>query len=153
MNSYIPVSIVIFLRNKSDQGLELWMQERREDGPLNGLWEFPGGKIEANEDSFQAGKREVLEEVGVDLGDRELPLFITHPYEYNDRKVCLYVHLCQEVDPPSKLGKWWPLDFEKKSKDLDGIIPPVNHHIIDELLIFLEKEANIKREVHNHGCS
>jgi hypothetical protein len=57
------------------------------------------------------------------------------------------------VNPPAKLGKWWTLDFKEKSKPLEGKIPSVNHHIIDELLVFIEREAKIKGEVRTDGCS
>ena len=41
--------------------------QRRDEAVLPGLWEFPGGRIEAGEDDAQALAREVRARVGVDL--------------------------------------------------------------------------------------
>jgi len=34
---------------------------------LPGVWEMPGGKLEKNEDSMQALKREIMEETGIEI--------------------------------------------------------------------------------------
>lgn len=53
-------------------------------------WEFPGGKIEANESVSDALKRELHEEVGLEVHNSEPWLEITH--DYSDKAVCLKVH-------------------------------------------------------------
>jgi len=47
-----------------DGGLYL-ITQRREEAVLPGLWEFPGGRVEAGETDEQALSRELLERIGV----------------------------------------------------------------------------------------
>jgi 8-oxo-dGTP diphosphatase len=45
------------------------------------MWEFPGGKVEPNEDLFTALKREIKEELHCEIETRELHNDIVHEYE------------------------------------------------------------------------
>ncbi len=61
--------------------------ERKSDGPFNGLWEFPGGKIAAGEDPADALRRELAEELGIDV--EEYHPFMELHHDYPDRSVDL----------------------------------------------------------------
>ncbi len=43
------------------------LSQRKQGGHLAGAWEFPGGKVEPDEDPAAAAVRELHEELGVDI--------------------------------------------------------------------------------------
>ena len=61
--------------------------ERLCDGPFDGLWEFPGGKISGDESAGEALRRELEEELGIEATD--LRPFMELHHEYPDRIVDL----------------------------------------------------------------
>jgi len=61
-------------------------------GSMGGLWEFPGGKIEANETVVECIVREIKEELGVTVTVEEPLTAIDCSYE--DFHLTLVAHLC-----------------------------------------------------------
>lgn len=51
-------------------------------GPLAGKWEFPGGKVEANESPRQALEREIVEELECRIRVGKELTTTTHPYDF-----------------------------------------------------------------------
>lgn len=62
----VSVAVGLLLKN----GCVL-MGERRPDKIYSLHWEFPGGKLEANESTLDAVRRELREELGVEIQDME----------------------------------------------------------------------------------
>ena len=74
---------------------------QRNYGEFNGLWEFPGGKIDENESNEEALIREIKEELNVDiLIDR---YFTTIEYDYPNFHLIMDCYLCH-LDDYSKIN-------------------------------------------------
>jgi 8-oxo-dGTP diphosphatase len=58
----------------------LLITQRRPDDHLGGLWEFPGGKVETDENFPSCLIRELREELGIEVAVHELIAEITHAY-------------------------------------------------------------------------
>lgn len=132
----IPISIVIFARKITNQSAELWMQKRQEDGPLNGLWEFPGGKIEAGEDSVLCASREVSEEVGLEVDPADIRLFKIYKHDYADRSVTLFSHLVIKEHHANESG-WKLISFKAPLESIDDKVPEANKRIIEDICKYL----------------
>lgn len=71
---------------------EVLIAKRAEHQHQGGLWEFPGGKVEAGETVAQALQRELQEEVGLDCKLDEMSPLIQIPFHYSDKSVYLDVY-------------------------------------------------------------
>lgn len=83
----LKVAVAIIYKNR-----KIFIQKRKSKGLMAGLWEFPGGKIEA-EKPEEAAVREVKEEVGISI--KNLRFFKRIKYGYTKYTVDLH---CFEAD-------------------------------------------------------
>ncbi|HEY9645950.1 MAG TPA: A/G-specific adenine glycosylase [Chroococcidiopsis sp.] len=72
---------------------QILIDRRRQEGLLGGLWEFPGGKIEPGETVEECIKREIREELGIEISVGDRLIAIDHAYSHF--RVTLNVHHCQ----------------------------------------------------------
>ncbi len=63
--------------------------------PLAGLWEFPGGKVEPDEDPEDAAIRELREELGIDIAKEDLVPLTFASHVYADFHLLMPVFLCR----------------------------------------------------------
>jgi 8-oxo-dGTP diphosphatase len=83
---------VAVICNKSGQIL---IDRRKLGGAMGGMWEFPGGKIEAAETVADCIVREIREELGIQIAVGEHLISIEHTYP--TFQITLIVHNCQHI--------------------------------------------------------
>jgi mutator protein MutT len=82
---------------------KLLITQRPAGGHLAGLWEFPGGKREGNESFEDCLRRELMEELGIEVEVGELVDSITH--DYPEKTVHLRFFRCNwKRHEPQALG-------------------------------------------------
>lgn len=88
---------------------KILITRRPERGLLGGLWEFPGGKQEAGESLKKALRRELQEELGIDVRVGKRICAVDHAYSHFS--ITLHVFRCALIsDRPKAIGcaewKW-----------------------------------------------
>ncbi len=86
----IPVTCAIILRND-----KILVAQRSASMKQALKWEFPGGKIEANETSEQCLLREIKEELNLEI--EIIQQLDTHVYDYGNFSIQLMPFVCKYV--------------------------------------------------------
>jgi 8-oxo-dGTP diphosphatase len=71
------------------EGGRVLLTQRKAGAHLEGAWEFPGGKVHDGEDPRQALRRELREELGLDVAVGEIVEVTFHRYEEEKKSVLL----------------------------------------------------------------
>jgi A/G-specific adenine glycosylase len=71
---------------------QVLIAQRPEDGLLGGLWEFPGGKLLPGEDLVGCLKREICEELGIEVAVKGALGVYQHAYTHF--RVTLHAFAC-----------------------------------------------------------
>ncbi len=112
-------------------GAPVLLTRRREGSHLAGMWEFPGGKVEAGEDPERAVVRECLEEIAVSLEVVDILEVAWH--RYREKDVLLLFYDCRMVsgevqDLEVAEHAWVPVD-----RLTDYPLPPPDARLVDKL--------------------
>lgn len=105
--------------------------KRPDHAHQGGLWEFPGGKLEAGETAGHGLARELDEELGIRVTESR-PLIRIH-HDYGDRHVLLDVHRVDvfEGEPHGREGQ--PLDWMHPDAMESRLFPAADRPIINAL--------------------
>ncbi|MDG2089577.1 MAG: 8-oxo-dGTP diphosphatase MutT [Gammaproteobacteria bacterium] len=122
MSSLVHV-VVGIIRNIQGEVLIALRDQKKHQG---GLWEFPGGKVEAGESVIEALKRELQEELGLELISSFPLLEVEH--NYGDKLV--------------RLDVWEVESFQGAASGKEG--QPIKWVELEELQNYQFPEANIE---------
>jgi 8-oxo-dGTP diphosphatase len=88
----------------SDGADRILISRRADHLHQGGLWEFPGGKVEQSESVIDALRRELFEELAIEVAEQESLITIEH--DYADKAVFLDV--------------WWVRAFAGEPRGCEG---------------------------------
>ncbi len=109
-----------------------FIAKRPDNAMLGGLWEFPGGKREGEETLESCCKREIREELGIEVKVGEQIAIIKHAYSHF--KITMHAFHCsiQKGSPKTKNGM--PFLWATKEDLTDYAFPRANRKLIETLL-------------------
>ncbi len=111
--------------------------QRPEGKQLAGLWEFPGGKIDAGERPEEALIRELREELGIEVKAACLaPLtFASHGYE--DFHLLMPLYVCRRWEGQIVAREGQALKWVESRQLRDYPMPPADEPLIPALIELL----------------
>jgi A/G-specific adenine glycosylase len=109
----------------------LLIQRRPDEGLLGGLWEFPGGKQESGEDLKSACRRELREELGIEVNVEEP--FYTLSHAYSHFKITLHAFRCRLAGGTPSSNEGQPFQWVTIDELDDYAFPRANRRLIEEL--------------------
>ncbi|MBW8640809.1 8-oxo-dGTP diphosphatase MutT [Hoeflea sp. WL0058] len=117
-----------------DQDRRVLIAQRPEGKSMAGLWEFPGGKVEAGETPEETVIRELEEELGVTTRAACLaPLtFASHAYETFHLLMPLYI--CRKFDGAPQPREGQALKWVRPARLRDYPMPPADEPLIPFLI-------------------
>ena len=129
MKEIFVVAGILFAHDKS---ILLAQRSVEKSFPLQ--WEFPGGKIEEGENSEEALKRELFEELNIEIDKIKLFDSVVHEYELFRANIEFFLINEWSGKLINKEGQnlhWKKLDDLRGLKILDADVP-----VIDKLIAF-----------------
>jgi 8-oxo-dGTP diphosphatase len=105
--------------------------------PMAGLWEFPGGKIEAGEKPEITLIRELKEELGIDVNEACLAPLTFASHSYDDFHLMMPLYVCRRWEGVVTAMEGQNLAWVRPNKLRDYPMPaadiPLIPHLIDLL--------------------
>lgn len=114
-----------------DSAGQILISKRLDHLHQGGLWEFPGGKVEAGESVQHALCRELQEETGILISVQRPLIKIYH--DYGDKHVCLDVWLTKLKSGEAQGLEGQPLAWVSRAKLADYSFPAGNQAILTAL--------------------
>ena len=125
------VHVVIGIIQNSKQ--QILLSRRKLESHLGGLLEFPGGKVEKNESPVDALRRELFEELKIEISD--ISQLIQVPYCYTDRKVLLDAYLINKYTGGIIANEVQDIQWEFIHSLDEEQFPAANHGVLKALTL------------------
>lgn len=110
---------------------KILIDQRQPDGLLGGLWEFPGGKQKINEKIETTIRREIKEELNIEIEVGKHLITVRHAYSHF--KITLHVYTCSYLSGRCKAIGCAAHKWIRPDQLDDFTFPAANHKIIAAL--------------------
>jgi 8-oxo-dGTP diphosphatase len=97
---------------------------------LAGLWEFPGGKVEAGESPEACLIRELNEELGITVAHACLAPFVFASHAYGDTHLLMPLYLCRRWEGFVTAREHEALAWVKPARMADYPMPPADEPLV-----------------------
>jgi 8-oxo-dGTP diphosphatase len=111
--------------------------ERPAGRSMAGLWEFPGGKVEAGETPEATLIRELKEELGIDVKEACLAPLTFASYTYDDFHLLMPLYVCRRWEGIVEPQENQRLAWVRPNKLRDYPMPPADLPLIPHLTALL----------------
>jgi 8-oxo-dGTP diphosphatase len=116
-----------------DKDGRILLSQRPEGKQLAGLWEFPGGKVEAGERPEVALIRELKEELGIDVTESCLAPLTFASHGYDDFHLLMPLYVCRRWKGIAQPMEGQALKWAKASDLRKYPMPPADLPLIPHL--------------------
>jgi 8-oxo-dGTP diphosphatase len=111
--------------------------QRPEGKGMAGLWEFPGGKLDAGERPEEALIRELHEELGITVREACLAPLTFASHGYDDFHLLMPLYICRRWEGTVTLREHQALAWVRANKLRDYPMPPADLPLIPALIDLL----------------
>ena len=111
--------------------------QRPQGRPMAGLWEFPGGKVEADETPEQTLIRELKEELGIDVKQDCLAPLTFASHAYDDFHLLMPLYVCRRWEKTVTAKEGQQLAWVRPNKLRDYPMPAADIPLIPHLINLL----------------
>ena len=120
-----------------DADRRVLIAQRPEGKSLAGLWEFPGGKLEAGERPEPALIRELSEELGIEVKEACLAPLTFASYAYPEFHLLMPLYICRRWEGSVSSREGQALKWVRASKLRELAMPPADEPLIPHLIDLL----------------
>ncbi len=120
-----------------DPDARVLIAQRPAGKPMAGLWEFPGGKVEAGERPEETLIRELREELAIDVNEACLAPLTFASHRYPDFHLLMPLYVCRRWEGTVTAREGQTLAWVRPNRLRDYPMPPADEPLVSHLMTLL----------------